>query len=366
MQPLTDAQRALLVARHIEVTAGLELLAADLTVVRDISDVLVGGRVAHNVNARIHGTCTLQLAEELAWGAVLVRPYMKLTDRDVSERFNLGVFALLTPERPVAAIPSTFEVAGYDRLYLLDREVGDSYEVDADVSVVTAIAQVITDSGLTGVLIDETSAGVLPKPMVWPLVPSADAGPPTTWLRIVNDLAASINYRGLWVDQNGLYRTGPYQEPAVRSPEFEFTADDPELTIIGEDRTVIEDQWGRVNRWIFVQQNRSEEAAEDDGVYIIDQSEDTELLGGLIWPKQVTVDVADQASLISYGERVAAAALRQVTTLKVTTGPFPPGHADIYSYVDVATIGTGKVQAINWELDFVQGDCRFEWELVPA
>jgi hypothetical protein len=359
--------RELIIGDRLELTAGIELVNADLSAGEDLSDDLMGGRVSRSMNARIHGTCSLQLARELPWGASLVRPYLVLADRGVSARFNLGVFSLTTPEKPLGPSPVIYSVDGFDRLYLLDREVGDTYEVAAGTAYTTAIADVIADAGLSGVIVDNSMAAkTLPQTMVWPLVPTS--GNPATWLRIVNDLAAAINYRGLWVDELGRFRADPYVNPADRAPEWVFDVD-VITTIVGEDRTVTEDLWKAPNRWIFVQQNRSIAPTVGDGIYIVDNEHDgpTSQDQRGVWPRQVKVDVADHASLVAFGDRVVAADRRVSLAVNVTTGPFPvAGHADVYTYSDTAAGGSMKVTAEEWDLDLLSGAMRWRWQEVAA
>lgn len=360
MQVLSAQERALLTADRVEVTAGLELLNSSLQVVEDVTDDLVGGSVSWLAHRAPHRTCTLQLARRLGWPDALVRPYLTFTDGTTSVRAERGAFYLVTPEQPLGQSEAVYDVEGYDRLLLLDRPVGDSYAVPANAGVTAALAQAFGDAGVTGVLIDSTAADKeLSQAMVWPLDAAAD---PVTWLRVINDLCAAINYRAVWCDEHGRYRAGPHQPPASRPVEFVFTADDPLITIVGPDRTVIEDHWRQPNRWVFVQQNRDAAPAEGDGLYTVDLPSEGSP-AGLVWPEVVAVDAADQASLEAFGDRSVAARKRLTRTVRVDVGPFPPGHADIYQYADAA-FGSQRVQAIAWEQNLADGMASMEWEVV--
>jgi hypothetical protein len=369
MQPITSDQRTLLTGDHLKVSAGLEVLDLNLGFIEDISDELAGGSISRNMDARIHGTCRLTLSRQLNWGAVLVRPYMTLSDGDLSARFNLGAYSLTTPERPVGASPALYEVEGYDRLYLLDREVGDTYEVASGVGYLAALRTLISAAGLSGLLLDGTAeTKTLPAAMVWPFI-TERSEQPTTWLRIFNDLAAAVNYRGCWADHDGKFRSEPYATPAVRPPEFTFDADDVDVTIVGQTRTLIEDIWKVPNQWKFVQQNRTTVPTDGDGLYTVPNQStgptSIDARGGLKWVKRTVVDVADQASLVAYGDRVVAADKRTASIIKATTGPFPAaGHHDVFLYVDSELGGTRKVQATEWEFDLTGSDVTWTWETV--
>lgn len=377
---LTVAQvTSLLTGPSLSVSAGLELLTRSLRLVEDISDDLVGGRVERQMRATgSHGTCSLGLSRALTWGVDLVRPYMVLTNGAVTARFNVGVFSLTTPERRTSEMPATYDVQGFDRLYLLNRPVGDTYTVAAGTSYLTAVTSAITAAGLSGVYLDSSaSASTLPTAKVWPLV-QAQSGSDgrrdkdnsnITWLAVVNELLADIGYRSLWADENGLFRSEPAALPAARAPEFTFSADDVNVTILGEQRTFLQDVWNVPNRWVFVQQNRVTGAAaptEGDGVYTVNNTADgitSQSARGLVWAKVISLDAANQAALVTQGNVIVAADRRVAAVYKVTTGPFPAaGHLDVFTYADTALGGSVKVQAVSWQLPLDGGDMTWEWE----
>jgi len=309
------------------------------------------------------------------WGVDLVRPYMVMSSGTTVARWNLGVYVLTSPQRTVGETPETYDVQGYDRLMLLDRQVGADYTVAAGVTYRSAILAVFTAAGLSGVLIDGSAAdSTLPAARSWLLVADSSdpdrTSTPVTWLRVVNDLLRAINFRAVWCDQDGQYRCGAYQDPKVRAPEYVFDADSP-LTIVGENRTITEDVWAVPNRWVFRQTNRATGAAtptEGNGIYTVDLSGTVagDWLGRtLVYTSVVDYEAASQSALVSLGDRRAASDRRVTTTLKVSTGPFPgAGHFDIYTYADAAAGGTRKVQASSWRMPLDGGDVEWEWEAV--
>lgn len=384
MQPLTGAPRdgltaaavsTLLEAPGVAVDFGAELLAADLTFVEDISDDLAGGSVGRNMNATIHGTCQIQLSRELTWGVDLVRLYMVLSDSTTVARWNVGVFALVTPDRKVGETPETFDVQGYDRLMLLNRHVGADYTVAAGTTYRAALLQAFADAGLSGVLIEGSAADdTLPATKTWPLVGKNQADPdqtnsPVTWLRVVNDLLRAINFRGVYANQDGVFVCEGYKAPATRAPEWTFDADDVD-TIVGEDRVLFEDVWATPNRWVFRQTNRpsgAPAATEGDGIYTVNNVSDgptSQNSRGLVWADVIDFEAASQAKLVELGDRRVAADLRVTSVLQVSTGPFPgAGHADVFTYRDDA-IGERKVVATEWDMDLAGGDVSWLWERV--
>lgn len=381
MEPLTDAQRTLLLGDRIEVSAGCDVLNLDLTVNTaygdqgDISDDFVGGSVAWNGDARIHRTCTLALSLELPWGTVLVRPKMTVSNGATEATFFGGVFLLTTPERVIGETPETYSAQGYDRLLLLDREVGADYTVTSGTTYRAALVAVFAAAGLTGYLIEGAAADyTLPATKTWSLVAKSTDPDQTdtavTYLRIVNDLQTGWNGRAVWVDASGTFRLQAYQEPTVRAPEHTFNADDVDATIVGASRTVVADQFKTPNRWRFLWKNRpgGMQSVEGDGLYTYDLPGSDPMSAtnrGLVWTKVYEYEAASQAVLTSLGNRRVAHDRRLVTTIKATTGPWPvAGHADVYTLVDAEIPTVSKVIARGWELDLLGGDTSWELEAV--
>lgn len=372
----TAAQITALLEGNVSVDFGADLLRPDLSFVSDFSADLVGGSVARNCRARIHGTCSLQLSRSLVWGVDLVRPYMVLTSGSVVARWNLGVYLLTTPSTPVGETPTTYDAQGYDRLSLLMRQIGADYSVAAGTTYRQALLDLFAAAGLTGVLIDGAAAdNTLPTLRSWPLVADTVADPdqtttPVTYLQVANDLLRSISFRAVWADENGTFRCSTYQDPKERAVEFTFSVDSA-MSIVGEDRTILQDTWATPNRWVFRNTTRptgAPAATEGDGILtIVNQSDGPTSIDqrGLTWTSVVDYEAATQAKLVELGNRRVASDMQTTLKVDVTTGPFPgAGHYDVFSYVDAAAGGTRKVQASSWSLPLDGGNMTWEWEQV--
>lgn len=384
MQLLTAAPRAhltkeqvtsLLVDTPVFISSGLEILDSNLAFVEDITDSLIGGEIERLNYRTPHSAIRLSVARELVWGKDLVRPYMILSNGQIDARWNLGVFSLTTPERKTGRSPVVYEVSGQDRVYLLGREVGDTWEAPSGAGVLAEVRRALAAAGLTGLLLDSAKeSATLPRAMVWPLIPTgtdgkADQTGQTTWLHVINDLLATINYRGIWADELGFFRSEPYRHASEVAPEFNFSTTGDQ-TIIDAVRTLHQDIWKAPNRWVFVQQNRPTDAPEPtvgDGLYIVaNQSDGPTSIDarGLVWNRQISVDVADQASLVAVGDRKVAADRRSTTMIDARIAPFPgAGHFDVFQLED-DELGTFKVQASQWTLSLNGADSTYKWEKV--
>jgi hypothetical protein len=373
MQPVTAEQAAILTSPSITVTAGLERLNAALQVVEDISDDLEAGSVSRSLFATVHGTCEFAVTRELRWGVDLVRPFMVLTDTTsgASARWNVGVYCLTTPESVTGETPRTYRVRGYDRLHLLQRQVGADYSVTAGTTYRHALLDVFAAAGLTGVLIDGSAATLtVPVTRSWPLVGRStdpdQTTSPVTFLRVINDLLAAINYRSVWADQDGVFRCQQYAEPAARPVEFTFDTDTT-TTIVGEERSSTDDVWSLPNRWLFRWQNAPAGTPLADLTYEVSLPATDPLSAaqrGLVWTSVVDREAASRAALVAIGDAYATAERRGSRTLEVTTGPLPAvGHADVYLLRD-NELGELRVQNVSWSFDLSGSEVTHRWEVV--
>lgn len=370
MRPYTDAELAILTAASVSVSVGCELLDTSLAFVEDISDDLLGGTVEWALYDDIHRACTLLISRTLSWGVDLVRPYMTLTAGSSSARFDLGVYVLTTPLGVVGETPQTFDVQGYDRLRLLQRQVGADYSVAAGTTYRTAILDAFTAAGLSGVLIDGVAAdNVLPAARSWPLVANRAADPdqtdtPVTYLRIVNDLLRAISFRAVYCDEGGLYRCEAYRPPSSRAPEFVMTADDENATVVGEVRTVSYDVWSVPNRWVFRATNFGT-GVEGNGVYTYPATGKLDDGRDLAYTSVIDYEAATQAKLVELGDRRVAIDLAVARRVKFPTGPLPiAGHADVVTIVDAAAGLNNKAQAVSWSMPLDGGDMSWTFEVV--
>lgn len=359
--------RSILTADAPVVDFGLELVDTAGNVLEDLTPDLLDGQVERNCYADVHGTCSLKLSRELAWGRDRVRPFMVLSDGVVSARFDLGVFVLTTPQRPVGETPTTFDVQGYDLLYLLQQPVGDTYVVESGTTYLQAVRDAVTASGAgSSVLLDGTGQDTpLPGDLVWCLSDSE----PASWLRVVNDLLAAIGYRGVWCDESGAFRSEPYRDPAVRPVEWVYDAG--AATILGADRVETNDVWSAPNWWRFVRKDMTTQPVEGAGIYTVQNAStgasSQASVGRVVRAATQYLDAADQASLTAQGDRIVATDMAVTRLVEGTTGPFPiAGHFDVALLDDPQLGGRVKVQARSWSMPLDGGDLTVTWEVVGA
>ena len=351
----------------LTITPGLELLDSTNAVVSDISSLLAGGTVERQNYANVHGLCKLDIEGALAWGKDRVRPYMTLANNGISARFNLGVFVLTTPDAVRGESPIIYSVSGFDLLFLLQAGPCDTYVVTAGTTYLAAVQAVLTASGVGASLqLDGTlQSTTLPDSMVWALAPGTDV----SWLRIINDLLAAINYRGLWADENGTFRSAPYLAPASRPIEWTFDTSDKTTNIVGETRTLASDVWGSHNWWRFVRTPMTVQPVEGAGIYTVTNASNgrtsVSALGRTVRAPIQFLAAADQASLVAQGDRFVASEQSISRTFTISVDPLPiAGHFDIVQFNDDGD--SDRCQVTSWVIDLSGAQAQWTLEAVNA
>lgn len=367
MQPiardgLAAGQVKTLLEGPIEVRAGLDLLDDDDQLAEDITDDLApeGSSVERGCYRTIHGRALLRISRELDWGRARVRPYMAVTGHGGTIRANLGIYLVGTPDTVGGTSPATWDVECYDKLEILSHPHGETVSFDASTPVLAAVRSLIEAAGETRISLAASGDDVpLPSRRTWTL--SED----TTTLHIINDLLSVVNYRGLWVDWNGVYRSEPYRAPAERGPEWDYDTVSPE-SIMRDDGTLERDFFDVPNRWVFVvdDPDADELPTEGSGRYTVDNVDDgptSQQARGRIITAVHFRDAATQAALVDSGDRTVIADTEVVRRLTVDVGPNPlHWHFDVVAIRQPDLGVSGRWLVTDWTLPLDGADMTLD------
>ena len=359
MLPISDDLRRVLVSPTLVTDFGVNLLDDDDRPVQDISADVLSLSVSRDLHADIHGSCDITLTRDLRWGLDRVRPWFAVARSESGpwHRWNLGVYLLTSPEEAAGEEPRTRAVNGVDKLWLLDRPVGDTYVIPKGTSYLDAIRQVLTDAGASGgLLLDgDRQATTLADDAVWILTDAE-----RTWLRVINDLLAMIGYRGLWVDEDGRFRSAPYQPPSEVGSVWTFDTMDVLEGIAGEDRKLSADVYDQPSYWRFVRKMDGT-PTEGDGIYTVDRS------AGVQYPRRKVafLDAADQAALIAQGNAIVAEDTANTRLLSFDSSPLPLTHADVVTVNDPGLSVWVRAQVRKWTLTD-DGSLSLEMEVLDG
>ena len=235
----------LIEAPVVGLSFGLDLLDSAGAFVADITTDLVGdgSTVARRADNTIHGTCQLVIARQLLWGSARVRPWVEVSaEGETTTRWNLGVYALMTPARNAGEVPETFTVTGYDLLSHLNTPYGSTFAAAVSAVPLTLIATMLTAAGITNAIDQTAIAEVLPTGSlgVYPIAQE------NTTLKIINDLLARVGYGPLWMDRDGRARSAPLVARSSVSPMWAYSTSSA-TTSVGEQRTATADFFAAAN-----------------------------------------------------------------------------------------------------------------------
>lgn len=352
-------------APSLLISSGVELLNQNLDVLDDLADNLVGGDVARDSYADLHGSANLQIDVELDWGTAILRPYMVMSDGVTELRFNLGAYYTSTPEHAIGANLNVNTVTGIDILDGLNSSVGETYVVDTGVPYLTAVEGILLANGYTQYLLEQTAIGsILPSPKVWILDDN------TTWLKIVNDLLAAIGYQSIFSDWNGQLVAQAYNDPALRASEFSYDVGET-TTMIEPNRSIELDFYKVPNRWVFYRTGSTDGPApvEGNGIYtFVNQSTgptSVDSRGGRVITRTQGIDSVDQSALVSTGTVTINADQQVANKLKLTTSPNPlHWHFDRVTLDDPAVGLTQDVIVAQWTLPLNGAAMAHAWTLI--
>lgn len=208
-----------------------EWWAADLLDRRDYAKgelgTVTGGRLSWSAFRSVGGDGSLEvtLDDELDidWLSDRVRISHHAEDGTVRPH---GVWLISAPERQHDATGTRVTIGLSDKTELLaGDETGEWVTVPAGTNVVAWVAVKIQE--LTGEVAAVTaSSATLRTALTWE--------PTETWLRVVNDLLAAVNYAALWADMEGRLRVEPYVAPGQRESVARYGFDDDDALMRSE------------------------------------------------------------------------------------------------------------------------------------
>lgn len=131
----------------------------------------------------------------------------------------LGIYQAATPSIKGAAGQKRVEVEAYDRCWrVYSNRTETILHLSAGASYLTEIRKLLTACGVALVIATPSDATLQTDREDW------DVG--TSYLTIVNDLLAEINYNSLWFDASGVARLEPYQEPSAQNIDWSYGTTD--------------------------------------------------------------------------------------------------------------------------------------------
>lgn len=316
-----------------------ELLDLDDQLTGSLDHVVPGGQLEFSTAANIRGSgnITVRGLPGVDWARTRVRVFYE----SGGEQTPLITAIPRAPIEQHSATGMALSIELYDKTLILSEDsYGISYGLDAGTNIITAVADVITSTGVPARdLLLVASADTTSTAMVW------EAG--TTKLAIVNDLLDAAGYFAVYVDGWGRFHADPYTTPDQRGTSWAFADDDqsvylPEWTLDADVFTV-------PNRYICVSTSDGETPALSATATDVDPQSPYSFASRGRWITRVDTDVdtASQAVLDLLAERRLAEAQQVGAVVELTHPWLPFGLNHVVSFTNSDL--DAAIRAVCWK-----------------
>lgn len=249
---------------------------------------------------------------EADWLSDEIRPVLNIDGTE----YSLGVYIPTTVSIRSGGTVAV-HVEAYDRTQrVLDTNSAAPVYFPAGTNYLDAVEQLLTAAGIETVFKTDTAAALTEAREDW------DAGTP--FLEIANDLLTEINYSELWFDNDGAAVLEPAAVPDAAKVKHILDAADPETLVIpGHSR---ENDYFSAPNVFEVYVANPEKPALMRAVAINDNPQSplsTVRRGRQIVSVTRLDNIADQASLQAFAERLRNDSLIRGETINVSTGLQP-------------------------------------------
>lgn len=262
--------------------------------------------------------------------------------------FPLGVFLLSSPRRiDAGAGVIKREIDAYDGLViLLNDKFTQRHTVVAGTRYYDEVVAILASAGISTYSLEQTDA-VLPRDI--------EFEPGREKLFAINELLRQINYTQIHVDENGYYVAYQYRSPSERSEDYRYITNGTSVTFDGASEEL--DLFEVPNVFSVTRTNEEEEPL--TSVFVNDNPNSptsTVARGFQIVDFREIDDIADQAALDAYVERIAFEASQVYGRIEFSTALMPfHGYSNVVAFNYTPLEIDGKFLELSWTMDLAVG-----------
>lgn len=262
--------------------------------------------------------------------------------------YPLGVFLVSTPTKKEDGMSIVRDIEAYDKLLILKEDKTDKrIFFSAGRTYYDCMVKILGTAGIKQYNI-ENNGKKLPT--------GKEYDPGTEKLAILNELASDLNFTPFSVDEYGFFRSEQYRSPQEASEDYVYEDDGESVIIPGVEETL--DTFNLPNVFIVTAVNPDTEEVlratftNDSPSHPLS----TVNLGRRIVRVEEKNDIADQAALDSYVERIAFETSQIYGKISFSTALMPfHGYSDVLRLRN-RTIGIeGKYAETDWSMSLKAG-----------
>jgi hypothetical protein len=343
-----DEIKAALVAPQRRIRFRYELLGRDLNYKRDLKTVSAAS-IAFDSTASIMRTARFSMREDgdVDFMSARIRPVFGLhMPSDVWAEWPLGVFVLSTPERSAERKNVTREIEAYDLNHVLKSGgIRQRLYYRTGTRYTDAVLYALTLAGIhrSNVIGAEDT-----------LRADREYAIGTSWLDIINDLLAAINYTPIHPDENGIFEAYRMRDVELADIQFNYTTRKDSIILPGARAQT--DYFNVPN--VFIAYVSSPDLPAMHSVY--ENNDPTSPYSTknrqVVVEKRALTDISTQRELDAYVRRWALDATAVPHDVSFPTGLMPMhGFQDVYQF-DHERLGVNEIfKETAWDMDLVAG-----------
>ena len=314
---------------------------------RTIGDLTASGSIDFNSDAVIKRAASLSVKEvsDIDFLNDRVKPFLCLHTPNGVIEYPLGVFLLSSPNRKASNGTIDRDIDAYDKMQILiDDKFDTRYLIPAHTNYIAAVQTILQSAGV--------SADITPSDKETEVATEYAVG--TSKADVVNKLLKAMNYTDLWVDASGKFKSAPYTIPEYRIIEGSYNTDKQSIVLPGATEEM--DIFNAPNKIVRYLEHAERgfmtaSAVNDDP----NSKLSTVSRGRTIVDCEAVTDIADQATLDAYVQRVAAEKkIYQYVQFNTATMPNHE-YLDCYYIINKELNVSGKYIETAWKLDMSIG-----------
>lgn len=261
--------------------------------------------------------------------------------------FPMGIFLLSSPSRNSTLSGESRSVTAYGLTQIIhDDKFTSTYTVPSGELVTDAVASILSSSGIVDYNVQGSDKTVARDIQFAIGSKKIDA---------INHLLSTINYTPIYDDENGYFTSTLYRSPTDRPVDYVYKDDNKSVILHGVEEEL--DLFNVPNVFVVVRTNPEETPLKSQYTNIKESSPlSTVNRGRMIVDYREIEDIADQASLDAYTERIAFEAAQVYGRIRWRSALMPfHSYANVLQF-DFGMLGiSGKYLELGWEMQLQVG-----------
>ena len=260
----------------------------------------------------------------------------------------LGVYRVATRLDRMTDTGMRWEIEAYDRAVVLQqRKLEARASWAAGTSYDDVVLHYLQQAGLNRVILRPSGHTLQTTREDWEIG--------TSFLTVINDLLAEINYRDLWFDLEGVAHAEPYEAPSASNIAHHYGLHGRAAKLLSPEYTVELDVFNKPNVFIAVLSNPELSPAVATAVNDFPQSRLSILRRGMRIPQVYKVDNIAAGELQAYANRLRDEGMQTGEYVDVSSPAYPDHGVNDTVALELPELH-GLYRETRWSISMRAGD----------